>query len=76
MKRDQTKNSQPLAFNGRGLIKDVVSKIGNVAATTLNRAIDFLPVELHIPGGILIVCGEFLDILCSKHNKVVVHSLL
>ena len=36
---------------GRGIISDVVGKVGDLAGTVLNKSIDLLPVELHLPGG-------------------------
>ena len=36
---------------GRGLIGDVVGKVGDLAGTVLNTGVDLLPVELHLPGG-------------------------
>lgn len=36
---------------GSGLIGDVVGNVGNLAGTVLNKSIDLLPMELHLPGG-------------------------
>lgn len=36
---------------GTGLLSTAARFVGNVASTVVNRAIDVLPVELHIPGG-------------------------
>ena len=35
---------------GRGLVGDVLGKVGSVASSVLNKGIDLLPVELHVPG--------------------------
>ena len=35
---------------GRGLVGDVLGKVGSVAGSVLNKGIDLLPVELHVPG--------------------------
>ncbi len=37
-------------IRGYGLLGETVSKLGNIASTALNKTIDLLPVELHIPG--------------------------
>ena len=36
---------------GGGLVGDVIGKVGNIAGSVLNKSIDMLPVELHLPGG-------------------------
>ena len=36
---------------GRGLVGDVIGKVGDFAGTLVNKSVDLLPVELHLPGG-------------------------
>lgn len=47
MKRKRSVGSRR---TGAGLIGSLASAVGDVAGTVLNKAVDLLPVELHIPG--------------------------
>lgn len=43
--------SRKKTVKGFGLVGDVIEKVGNVASSVLNKGIDLLPWELHLPGG-------------------------
>ena len=45
---------------GRGLVGDVLGKVGRAASSVINKGIDLLPVELHVPG--YSYCGPGTDL--------------
>lgn len=50
-KRRVNSVSKRRTVRGRGLVGDVLGKIGSAASTVINKGVDLLPVELHLPGG-------------------------
>lgn len=51
MKSHRISRRQELAKRGGGILSTAVSALTNPVGTIVNKAIDLLPVELHLPGG-------------------------
>lgn len=51
MKTHLISRRQELAKRGGGILSSAVSALTNPVGTIVNKAIDLLPVELHLPGG-------------------------
>lgn len=51
VKTQRISRSQELARRGGGIISGAVSALTNPVGAIVNKAIDLLPVELHLPGG-------------------------